>query len=388
MVKNYDAATSTPDPSSTLPPTQFHYTMDQFYQLKTASDVCTILSMVAIAVVVAIYIYMLFHHPRDANRVSLRCVILANVVSFVNHCLALKASHDQLDTEFCASWRFVDGLFTVLPSCLLGMVGVHLFLVFVCHVDWPCRPEYILIPVAIFYTVVANVIPYFAEELPPGLEDIIKTNTQICWFYNAFLDRTYNKAAWIYYYSFMFFIIVVAFFSSISAMYKVYIEKKRCEERMMQITYRGIRHVVNISDDDLPSAQLPLTDPDYSENATNLILKNIHQQNTNPFTKVVARSLLYPLMPALTYSLGFALQMYLINPDHDANYVFAMTGNVLARLAGVFTAMIFFADPTVQTIPKEIFVKYIRRPIQQPPRPTSSVIPSSMRPSTNDYASS
>lgn len=177
MEKIYDAQ-STPPP---LPPIQFHYTLAQFNQLEVASEVCTYLSMIAIALVVAVYWYMLYYHPRDANRVSLRCVIAANLVSFLDHCLALKAAHDALDTSFCASFRFLNGLFTVLPSCLLGLVGVHLFLVFVCKIHWPCRPEYILMPVAVVYTVIANVIPYFAENLPEGFAEIIKLNRPVCW---------------------------------------------------------------------------------------------------------------------------------------------------------------------------------------------------------------
>ncbi|KAI8335343.1 hypothetical protein BC941DRAFT_471988 [Chlamydoabsidia padenii] len=176
MEKKYETS-----PTPSLPPTQFHYTVDQFNQLKLASEICTAFSMVSITLVVAVYWYMLFYHPRDANRVSLRCVIGANVVSFIDHCLALKAYHDHLNTAFCTSFRFVNGLFTVLPSCLLGMVGVHLFLVFVCKIQWPCRPEYILIPIAVIYTVIANVIPYFAEDLPAGLEEILKDDKPVCW---------------------------------------------------------------------------------------------------------------------------------------------------------------------------------------------------------------
>jgi hypothetical protein len=84
----------------------------------------------------------------------------------------------------------------------------------------------------------------------------------------------------------MFFIIVVAFFSSISAMIKVYLDKKKCQERMLQISSRGIGHLTT---GDPPPSERSSPAP----NPQNL--RNIHQQSSNPFTKVVARSLLYPL---------------------------------------------------------------------------------------------
>jgi hypothetical protein len=91
-------------------------------------------------------------------------------------------------------------------------------------------------------------------------------------------------------------------------------------------------------------------------------------------------TIVFLLVPALTYSLGFALQMHLIDPLHTADFVFSMVSGVLARLAGVFTAMIFFADPTVQTIPREIWKKckkrLTRRSSSLHTRPTSSVLPS------------
>ncbi|ORZ05369.1 hypothetical protein BCR42DRAFT_474035 [Absidia repens] len=344
------------DAAPTLPPTQFHYTVEQFMQLKLASEICTILSMIAIAIVGVIYIYMLFYHPREVNRVSLRCVIGANTISFVDHCMALKASHDKLETAFCHSFRILDGIFTVMSSCLLGMVGVHLFLVFVCHVHWPCRPDYILIPVAAFYSILANIVPFFNESLPAGFKRLIDADNSVCWYYNAFLDRTYNKTSWIYYYCFMFFIIVVAFFSSVAAMYKVYSDKTKNEQVMLQINSRGIGAPSPSTNDD---ASVPITT--HNQLSSGHSKRHIHQRDSNPIRKIVARSLLYPLMPALTYSLGFALQMYLVNPNHTANYAFVMVSNVLARLAGVFTAMIFFADPAVQKIPYEIWSKCTKR---------------------------
>jgi hypothetical protein len=53
--------------------------------------------------------------------------------------------------------------------------------------------------------------------------------------------------------------------------------------------------------------------------------------------------------------------MYIVNPYHSVDFAFAMAGNVMARLAGVFTAIIFFIDPTVHPIPLELWKKCTKR---------------------------
>lgn len=160
---------------------QFNYTQAQLDQLQLASEISTILSMVAIVLIIVVYIYMLFYHPRDANRVSLRCVIGANVVTLVDHSLVLNLGYVTLDTAYCQSFRVLDGLFTIMSCCLLGVVGVHLFLVLVCHLRWPCRPEYILIPACVGFTFVANVFSFTDESLPPEFEKLIHADTRECW---------------------------------------------------------------------------------------------------------------------------------------------------------------------------------------------------------------
>jgi hypothetical protein len=160
---------------------QFNYTQAQMDQLLLASEISTGLSMVAIVLIIAVYIYMLFYHPRDANRVSLRCVIGANVVTLVDHCIVWKLGYVTLDTTYCQAFRVLDGLFTIMSCCLLGVVGVHLFLVLVCHLSWPCRPEYILIPSCVVFTFIANVFSFTDEDLPAEFEKLIHADTRECW---------------------------------------------------------------------------------------------------------------------------------------------------------------------------------------------------------------
>ncbi|KAI8078710.1 uncharacterized protein BX664DRAFT_389105 [Halteromyces radiatus] len=352
--------------ATSLPPVQFNFTPEEFDHLQLASGICTYMSMISIAVVVAVYWYMLYHHPRDTNRVSLRCVIGANVVSFMDHCMALAAAEQSIHTQFCFSWRFLNGIFTMMPICLLGCVGVHLFLVFVYRIRWPCRPEYILMPAAAVYTGIANIIPYYGEELPEGIDQLINPNAELCWYYNGFADRTYNKPAWIYYYSFIFLVIIISSFTSIASMYKVFLDKRKNTKLLLEIAERGLGSASTSQQRNEASSSTRGRLSPASAIAPKPPAWCQVQQTKNPFRKVVARSLLYPLMPAVTYSLGFTLQMYLIDPEHQANFVLALMSVIMARLAGVFVAGIFFSDPTVQTIPGELWRKCTTRKPEVP----------------------
>ncbi|CAO3593468.1 unnamed protein product [Absidia cylindrospora] len=101
-------------------------------------------------------------------------------------------------------------------------------------------------------------------------------------------------------------------------MYKVHSDKTKNDQLILQINSRGIGAPSPSTNDDsstpISAHNLPSSHPK----------EHIHQHTSNPIRKIVARSLLYPLMPALTYSLGFVLQMYLVNPNHTANYAFVM----------------------------------------------------------------
>ncbi|KAI9299496.1 hypothetical protein BJ944DRAFT_50162 [Cunninghamella echinulata] len=87
-------------------------------------------------------------------------------------------------------------------------------------------------------------------------------------------------------------------------------------------------------------------------------MKTSKLQNT-AFTKIVLRSFLYPCVPFIIHIWGFILQMQLINKDYTANFEFCMTGLIMSCLEGVFLAFIFFSDPTVYTIPYEMYLKCI-----------------------------
>ncbi|ORZ08408.1 hypothetical protein BCR42DRAFT_471864 [Absidia repens] len=328
---------------------QFRFNNDQYRQLEIATITCGSISVVAAMSVLSMYTYLLIYYPRDANRVSLHCVIASIIFSLVDHCFNLAALRTDINSSFCDSFRAIDGFVTLASSCLLGMVGVHLLLVFYFHVRrWPCRPEYILIPIAVVYAVVGNILGYVWNNVPEDFHTIYLQLPHLCWYYSNFIDRLYNSTAWIYYYSFVFFIIVVSLSCSLIAMRRVYMDKAENQARLLKIAARNTGNTSPIS---------VISKGRGNGAVKNLVARSI-QDHPDSFSKIVIRSLLYPLTPCLVYIWGFGLQMYLVQSDHHASFGIAMMNVIMTRLEGFFIAGIFFMDPTVHKIQKELWTNF------------------------------
>ncbi|CAO3636343.1 unnamed protein product [Cunninghamella blakesleeana] len=379
------------------PKAQFQFDYDQYEIFHKTELVCTLLSIIASIIVLIVYVYMLFYHSTNAHRVSLHCVILSIVVALINHVLDLVSLHVDVNTDYCHSFLIVDSILTLLSAALLSMVGIHLFLLFVMDAKWPCRPEYILIPVGCVYSFIGSLYCIFWTNNENRLiKPLFFKADNFCWYYSNFIERTYEKASWEFYYSFLFFVTTFAFILSSIAMWTIYRVKIRAHEqlklihRTQPLLNMFKRKSTNEHDDPphQPSHQHQLSTN--SENTSITInvsndthsysnifnkgssshhqdhdhaitdpLKNSKLHNT-AFTKIVLRSLLYPCVPFIIHVWGFILQMQLIDPDFSANFAFCMVSLIMTCLEGVFLAFIFFSDPTVYTIPFEVYQKCIK----------------------------
>ncbi|CAO3596384.1 unnamed protein product [Absidia cylindrospora] len=265
---------------------QFRFNNDQYRQLEIATITCGSVSVVAAMSVLGMYTYLLIYYPRDANRVSLHCVIASIIFSLVDHCFNLAALRTDIDSAFCDSFRAIDGFVTLASSCLLAMVGVHLLLVFYFHVRrWPCRPEYILIPAAVIYAVIGNILGYVWNDAPDDFHAIYLQIPHLCWYYSNFIDRLYNATSWIYYYSFVFFIIVISLSCSLIAMRRVYKDKAENQARLLKIATRNTANTSPIS----------VASKERGGGAVKHLMARSIQDHSDSFSKIVIRSLLYPL---------------------------------------------------------------------------------------------
>ncbi|KAI8331381.1 hypothetical protein BC941DRAFT_159747 [Chlamydoabsidia padenii] len=348
---------------------QFEFTRDDYHRLELATVLCGSFSMVAAMAVLVSYTHLILYYPRDANRVSLHCVIFATLLSLADHCLNLAALHYRVNDVFCSSFRKIDGVITLVSCCLLAVVGFHLLLVFCFHVrHWPCRPEYILFPLSIVYAITGNLRGFISNEIPVHFRVVHFDITYDCWYYSNLIDRVYNYSSWIYYYSFLTFIVIISFLCSLAAMGKVYLDKRDNQARLLKMATRADT-ITNIH----PSQETNPNNERGRSPVQNTIIRAM-KENCDPFSTIAIRSLLYPLIPCIVYIWGFGLQMTLIDDNHVASYAITMINVVMTRLEGVFIACIFFMDPSVQRAQRKLWSHawHLFFPITSAPSNTSS----------------
>ncbi|KAI8099431.1 uncharacterized protein BX664DRAFT_345500 [Halteromyces radiatus] len=284
----------------TLKP-QFIFTFDQYKQLQFATIICGSLSLLAGILVLLVYCYMVYIQPRDANRVSLHCVIASIMLSMLEHVLNIASLYTNYNAQFCKAFRYLDGILPLITPCLLGMVGVHFLLVFYFHVHtWPCRPEYILIPSAVIYAIIGNIYSFVYDNSPHEFHTLFFPLAHQCWYYTNFIDRLFNP---------------------VIAMLTLYRDNKKNHAHLAKIANHNRDEQLSLSSTSSHTSS---------------------RRKTNR-------------LPCFVNIWGFGLQMHLQNPDHLANFGISMMDTVLIRLEGVFIALIFFSDPTVGSIVKKIF---------------------------------
>jgi hypothetical protein len=167
--------------SNTMNP-QFYFTNSQYERFEIATIVCSSISIVAAFLVISMYIYLHIHSPGDAGRVSLHCVIASTIFSLLDQITNLAALRSDVKSQYCTAFRILNSIFSLESSCLLGLVGIHLMLVFCFHVrNWPCRPEYILFPISVLYTIAGNMLGFIENDVPVGFRTIFLQTTDECW---------------------------------------------------------------------------------------------------------------------------------------------------------------------------------------------------------------
>lgn len=161
---------------------QFRFTNAQYEQFENAAIICSAISIVAACMVISMYTYLHIQKPGDAGRVSLHCVIASTFFSLLSQITNLAALRSDLKSQYCTAFRIISSIFSLEASCLLGLVGIHLMLVFCFHVrHWPCRPEYILFSVSVLYTIIGNLLGFIENDVPPNFQTIFLHTSNECW---------------------------------------------------------------------------------------------------------------------------------------------------------------------------------------------------------------
>ncbi|KAK4509633.1 uncharacterized protein ATC70_006935 [Mucor velutinosus] len=314
----------------------FKYTVKEFVALRQVTLALSSLSLVFSTMIIAVYIYMLMRHRKQANRVSLRCVFLCSVADLLNATLSICITSQKGDSQFCRASSVIIEFANIWSATLLTLVGLNLVLVFVVNVKRRDLLEKFYYPCAVAYTFAGVAVP---------IQQQVETNSRSfehysCWYLKYVEDRTNNIMPWMWCYAFIFFVNIIAVCCSIMAMTKLIREQRFVESRM---------HTIN--------ANSELTDRQLN--------KSVKQQHSNVFSKVVLRCIIYPLVPFQVNIFGFILQMLITATKKTPSYTLAMLDIVFSCLEGVFVAGVFFTDPAITSFMGSMYAGWYEKYVEQ-----------------------
>ncbi|KAI8069386.1 hypothetical protein BC940DRAFT_318241 [Gongronella butleri] len=316
----------------------FQLSLAHYTALRIISYIGAACSIVMLFALVSTYTYMLMYHRQASNRVTLRCIFLANLVSIVTVFLDIVAlSRSVSKGDFCLIYSIIDGVFTMLAGVLTCVTSIHLITVFYFHVNWRFRPDYLLIPFCFVYAIIGNILNFgvFRPDMDK-VQIIYFYLPENCWYYCQYIDRSVVKATWIYYYAFFGFFILISFIASLVTMYGIYKERRRNYATMA-----------------MPATSASSASDETRDNISmdQYLMASMPKLDFN--VKIVLRSLLYPFVPLIVNVWGFALEMTLIPDNSVANYGLIVMNTLFNSFEAVLIGCIFFSDPTSKAVSRK-----------------------------------
>ncbi|KAI8887108.1 hypothetical protein K501DRAFT_269079 [Backusella circina FSU 941] len=314
----------------------FKYNYEQLVSLGDATFVLSVLSLISSALIILFYIYMLLRHKKRANRVSLRCVFLCSIADTLTAIMNIAIVFQKGDSRFCRAASVITVNTNIWSATLLTIVGLNLMLIFVLNVNRKDLLERFYYLAAVIYTTAGTIVPLYQEVTKKSTSELDQLR---CWYWSYIEDRTDNMLSWMWYYSFLFFVNVIAIICSVAAMVKLVNEQHTLKRNM-----------------DALNNNSALPNNNYS---------TVKEQQNSVFTKVVLRCIIYPLVPFLVNIFGFILQMVITASHKHPSFALAMLDIVFSCISGVFVAFVFFTDPAITTLIKLVFKKWHRIYVQE-----------------------
>ncbi|ORZ25475.1 hypothetical protein BCR42DRAFT_400244 [Absidia repens] len=294
------------------------YTREQFLTLRRATIATSIIALVASLIVLCSFLYLWLMDRKRANRISLRCVVIACAANGVDSIMNLSMSFVEGPQSFCRAGGIISNISRLTSASFLAIVGINLVLIFVINVKRRDLLEYFYYPSVILYVLVCTVVSVYkavtAENVPQPHDT--------CWYLTYIIQRSYAIFSWMWYYGFLFFINILAGISSAIALYKLIHEQRALRKNIDNTTYMG-------------------------EASTNQIGSRIQRRHSAILSKVVTRCIIYPLIPLLVNIWGFGIQMMMTVSNSPPPFILAMFDTVFACLEGFFVLIVFFTDPAL-----------------------------------------
>lgn len=139
----------------------FLYTHDQFLTLRKATIATSMIALTASVIVVASFLYLWWRDRKRANRISLRCVVIACAANGVDSIMNLSMSFVQGPQLFCRAGGLISNISRLISASFLAIVGINLVLIFVINVKRRDLLEYFYYPCAFFYVLVCSAVSIY-----------------------------------------------------------------------------------------------------------------------------------------------------------------------------------------------------------------------------------
>lgn len=264
------------------------FTPNQYRHLIKAAIATSSISLLSSLCITIAFIYLHLKQPDRANRVSLRCVFSASLMNLMYTAFNLGIMLAFGDTLFCKVSSILNIFSQIMSGAFLTIVGINLVLVFVLNVHYTAKQlERFYYPGAFVYGLIAVSVP-----ISQIIDDKYYSQPYRCYYFVNYYQLFGNtNLFWMWHYAFIFLSIVIATACSVIALIKLVREHNNSINRFIHVT----------------------SDSQTVNTTNNIILQQRLKYQSNVFTKVVSRCIIYPLgtidsyispvLPVLTLSI-------------------------------------------------------------------------------------
>ena len=142
-------------------------TEEQYYRLRTATLICSCLSLVASFITASTYVYLRSTYRQRADRVSLRCVwfaALANIIVSIMDILIILVPDNS---RHCPATSVTFMFFAVVAAGFLTIIGVNLVIVFVLNIKYSTVRLQVIYFIAVsLYSLLSIIAPIYISTHP------------------------------------------------------------------------------------------------------------------------------------------------------------------------------------------------------------------------------
>jgi hypothetical protein len=146
------------------------YTREQFLTLRRATIATSTIALVASLIVLSSFLYLWLMDRKRANRISLRCVVIACTANGVDSIMNLSMSFVEGPQSFCRAGGIISNISRLTSASFLAIVGINLVLIFVINVKRRDLLEYFYYPSVFLYVLVCTVVSVYmaatADNVP------------------------------------------------------------------------------------------------------------------------------------------------------------------------------------------------------------------------------